>query len=65
MPMRRGAGLYNTLQSLGFFLVAGGWPAGQVGWSRGPVCGRAAAMGLWLAVAWPMKPIEALHRKAA
>ncbi|MFO1245890.1 MAG: MFS transporter [Ramlibacter sp.] len=64
----RGAalGFYNTLQSLGFF--AGGVVGGLLVKSVGPAglfAACAAAMGLWLAVAWPMKPIEAPHRKAA
>jgi predicted MFS family arabinose efflux permease len=54
----RGAalGVYNTLQSLGFFVggAAGGWLAK----SAGPqalflVCG--ALMLLWLLLAWPMR----------
>jgi MFS family permease len=64
----RGAalGFYNTLQSLGFF--AGGVVGGLLVKSVGPAglfAACAAAMGLWLAVAWPMKPIEPPHRKAA
>lgn len=53
----RGAamGVYNTLQSLGFF--AGGWMGGQLVKSYGTqglflTC--AALMLLWLLVAWPM-----------
>ena len=64
----RGAalGFYNTLQSLGFF--AGGVVGGLLVKSVGPAglfAACAAAMGLWLVVAWPMKPIEPPHRKAA
>ena len=54
----RGAalGVYNTLQSLGFF--AGGAVGGWITKNHGPqglfmVCG--ALMLLWLAVAWPMQ----------
>ena len=57
-PQARGAalGVYNTLQSLGFF--AGGAVGGWVTKHQGPqglfmVCG--GLMLLWLAVAWPMK----------
>ncbi|MEN9888011.1 MAG: Inner rane transport protein YajR [Pseudomonadota bacterium] len=53
----RGAamGVYNTLQSLGFFV--GGWAGGAMvkGWGSPMlflVC--AAAMALWCLVAWPM-----------
>jgi len=49
-------GVYNTLQSLGFFAggAVGGWLVKSVG-ARGlfSVCG--AAMLLWLAVAWRMQ----------
>ena len=47
---------------------AGGVVGGLLVKSVGPAglfAACAAAMGLWLAVAWPMKPIEAPHRKAA
>ena len=57
-PHARGAalGVYNTLQSLGFF--AGGAVGGWLAKHHGPqglfmVCG--GLMLLWLAVAWPMK----------
>ena len=57
-PNARGAalGVYNTLQSLGFF--AGGAVGGWLTKHHGPqglflVCG--GLMLLWLAVAWPMK----------
>ncbi|MDB5929970.1 MAG: major facilitator superfamily 1 [Polaromonas sp.] len=57
-PRARGAalGVYNTLQSLGFF--AGGAVGGWLTKAHGPqglfaVC--AVLMLLWLAVAWPMK----------
>ena len=57
-PHARGAalGVYNTLQSLGFF--AGGAVGGWITKMHGPqglfmVCG--GLMLLWLGVAWPMK----------
>lgn len=57
-PQARGAalGVYNTLQSLGFFAggAVGGWLARDVGWS-GLFGACAALMLLWLAVAWPMR----------
>jgi MFS family permease len=56
-PHARGAalGVYNTLQSLGFFAggALGGWMAANVG-HRGLFAACAAMMLLWLAVAWPM-----------
>ncbi len=64
----RGAalGFYNTLQSLGFF--AGGAAGGllmKASGSAGLFAACAAAMTLWLLVAWPMKPIASPLRKAA
>lgn len=57
-PHARGAalGVYNTLQSLGFFAggAVGGWLAKNVG-TQGLFTACAALMGLWLAVAWPMR----------
>jgi MFS family permease len=57
-PQARGAalGAYNTLQSLGFFAggLLGGW-AMQWGGAQALFAGCAAAMGLWLWLAWPMK----------
>jgi MFS family permease len=58
----RGAalGVYNTLQSLGFFAggAVGGWLAKNVGW--GGLFGTCAAlMLLWLVVAWPMRAPQA------
>jgi MFS family permease len=54
----RGAalGVYNTLQSLGFFAggAVGGWLAKNVG-MQGLFAACAALMGLWLVVAWPMR----------
>jgi MFS family permease len=54
----RGAalGVYNTLQSLGFFAggAVGGWLAKNVG-SSGLFLACAALMAVWLAVAWPMR----------
>jgi len=53
----RGAalGVYNTLQSLGFFAggAMGGWMLGHYG-AGGLFASCAALMVLWLAVAWPM-----------
>jgi len=57
-PRARGAalGVYNTLQSLGFFAggAVGGWLAKNVG-SAGLFLACAALMLLWLVVAWPMR----------
>jgi MFS family permease len=54
----RGAalGVYNTLQSLGFFAggLVGGWLVQHVG-PGGLFAGCAALMLLWLVVAWPMR----------
>ncbi len=54
----RGAalGVYNTLQSLGFFAggAVGGWLAKSVG-LQGLFATCAALMVLWLVVAWPMR----------
>jgi len=57
-PQSRGAalGVYNTLQSLGFFAggAVGGWLAKNVGW--GGLFGACAVLMLaWLVVAWPMQ----------
>ncbi len=57
-PAARGAaiGVYNTLQSLGFFAggMVGGWLMAHGGAnSLFAVCG--VAMALWLVVAWPMQ----------
>ncbi len=64
----RGAalGFYNTMQSLGFFAggAAGGLLMKTTG-SAGLFAACAAAMTLWLLVAWPMKPIASPLRKAA
>ena len=58
-PQSRGAalGVYNTLQSLGFFAggAVGGWLAKNVG-LEGLFGACAAMMLLWLVVAWPMRP---------
>jgi MFS family permease len=60
----RGAalGVYNTLQSLGFFVggVLGGWLVKVTG-VQGLFVACAVVMGLWLLVAWPM---QAPGRKA-
>ena len=57
-PHARGAalGVYNTLQSLGFFAggAVGGWMAQHVG-RQGLFAACAGLMFLWLAVAWPMR----------
>jgi MFS family permease len=57
-PHTRGTalGVYNTLQSLGFFAggAVGGWLAARVGF-QGLFAACAALMALWLAVAWPMR----------
>ena len=63
-PQARGSalGVYNTLQSLGFFAggAVGGWLAKNVGW--GGLFGACAAlMLLWLVVAWPMRAPQARH----
>lgn len=54
----RGAamGVYNTLQSLGFFAggVLGGWLMKHLG-AQGLFASCGAAMLLWLVVAWPMR----------
>jgi predicted MFS family arabinose efflux permease len=56
-PHARGAalGVYNTLQSLGFFAggAVGGWLVQHVG-VQGLFAACAVLMALWLAVAWPM-----------
>lgn len=57
-PQARGAalGVYNTLQSLGFFVggVLGGWLVKHSG-AVGLFATCAAAMVAWLVVAWPMR----------
>jgi MFS family permease len=57
-PHARGAalGVYNTLQSVGFFVggAVGGWLAKGVGYA-GLFAACAGLMVLWLAVAWPMQ----------
>ena len=63
----RGAamGVYNTLQSLGFFAggALGGWVMKHLG-AQGLFTGCAAAMLLWLLVAWPMRAQNASTAKA-
>jgi MFS family permease len=63
-PQSRGAalGVYNTLQSLGFFAggAVGGWLAKNVGWT-GLFGACAALMLVWLVVAWPMRAPPARH----
>lgn len=57
-PNARGAalGVYNTLQSLGFFAggAVGGWLAKNVGLA-GVFAACAALMLVWLVAAWPMQ----------
>ncbi len=57
-PHARGAalGVYNTLQSLGFFAggAVGGWLVSYFG-EAGLFGACAALTALWLAVAWPMR----------
>jgi MFS family permease len=57
-PQSRGAalGVYNTLQSLGFFTggAVGGWLAKNVG-ASGLFAACAVLMLVWLVVAWPMR----------
>jgi MFS family permease len=57
-PHARGAalGVYNTLQSLGFFAggAVGGWLVQHVG-AQGLFAACAGLMFLWLVVAWPMQ----------
>ena len=63
----RGAamGVYNTLQSLGFFAggALGGWIMKHLG-PQGLFIGCAGAMLLWLLVAWPMRAQNASQAKA-
>ena len=64
----RGAalGVYNTLQSLGFFAggALGGWLIGHFG-AGGLFAVCAALMALWLVVAWGMAPVAARLRAPA
>lgn len=57
-PHARGAalGVYNTLQSLGFFAggAVGGWLIKATG-AQGLFVACTVGIGLWLLVAWPMK----------
>ena len=61
-PQVRGSalGVYNTLQSLGFFAggAVGGWLAKNVG-SAGLFGACAVLLAVWLAVAWPMRAPQA------
>jgi MFS family permease len=61
-PHARGAalGVYNTLQSLGFFAggAVGGWLAKNVG-LPGLFAACAGLMLVWLAAAWPMRAPQA------
>jgi predicted MFS family arabinose efflux permease len=64
----RGAalGVYNTLQSLGFFAggAAGGWLAKTAGPSA-LFLACSALMLLWLLLAWPMRAPIRQHQPAA
>jgi MFS family permease len=66
-PAVRGAalGVYNTLQSLGFFMggALGGWLVKSAG-PQGLFIACAVGMVLWLLVAWPMQA-PALRQVAA
>ena len=57
-PAHRGAalGVYNTLQSLGFFVggAGGGWLVKTQG-GLGVFVACAALSALWLLIAWPMQ----------
>jgi predicted MFS family arabinose efflux permease len=63
----RGAalGVYNTLQSLGFFVggALGGWLVKHAG-MQGLFAACLAGMVLWLLVAWPMKAPSRAAAKA-
>jgi MFS family permease len=63
----RGAalGVYNTLQSLGFFVggAAGGWLIKNSG-VHGLFVACSTGMVLWLAVAWPMTAPAKVAAKA-
>jgi MFS family permease len=67
-PHARGAalGVYNTLQSLGFFAggAVGGWLTKIYG-PQGLFLACGGLMLLWLAVAWPMKAPGRPARAAA
>jgi predicted MFS family arabinose efflux permease len=66
-PHARGAamGVYNTFQSLGFFAggAAGGWLIKHAGLGD-LFMACAAAMGLWLLLAWPMRAPSKTSAKA-
>lgn len=59
-------GVYNTLQSLGFFVggVAGSWLAKNAG-STGLFVAGLLGMLAWLLVAWPMPAVAAKSAAAA
>ncbi|MDO9436093.1 MFS transporter [Hydrogenophaga sp.] len=65
-PQARGAalGVYNTLQSVGFFVggAAGGWLA-RAYQPQGLFAVCAAAMLVWLVVAWPMQVPPSTDRR--
>ena len=58
-------GVYNTLQSLGFFTggALGGWLVKSSG-PQGLFLGCALAMVAWLLVAWPMQAPVVLKNSA-
>ena len=66
-PWARGAalGVYNTLQSLGFFVggALGGWLLKSTG-PAGLFSACAAGMLLWLVVAWPMRAPVAQQKES-
>jgi MFS family permease len=66
-PQARGAalGVYNTLQSLGFFVggVGGGWVIKHFG-AHGLFAACSVAMLTWLVVAWPMRAPLVLNARA-
>lgn len=57
-------GVYNTLQSLGFFVggAAGGWCTKYYG-AQGLFLACSAAMALWLMLAWPMQAPASVGRR--
>ncbi|MDT8990067.1 MFS transporter [Curvibacter sp. APW13] len=59
-------GVYNTLQSLGFFVggMAGGWLTKNHG-AQGLFAVAAMAMLVWLVIAWPMRQPPLAHAAKA
>ena len=66
MLFRSGAaiGVYNTLQSLGFFVggLAGGWLM-KFGGGQALYAAGAAVIALWFLLAWPMRLPEPRARR--